>query len=189
MTKILLLGSGFLGSAIFARLYAINNVDITILDRKDPMSIISANYDSQRIMERYAKDFDYNDVYNEKQYGDEKRKTFFKFRFIDWINEKFEGDNSYDIVIHSGSIYDTRYSEVNETETLNVNIRGTKNIIDNLKGNPLFIYLSSINVYGDQANYPQEEIDEDHTIPNPRSFLNYTLYSAENMIKSSNLII
>lgn len=183
-TKILLIGSGFLSSAIFARLYAINNVDITIMDRKDPMGIISHNYDSQRIMQRYAKDFDYDDVFTEKQYGDEKRNTFFKFKFIDWVNENFNGEG-FDIVVHGGSIYDTRYSDVNETETLNVNVKGTKNILDNLTGNPLVMYLSSINVYGDQSTCPHEEIDEDSTIPNPKSFLNYTLYSTENLLKAS----
>ncbi|HEX5518887.1 MAG TPA: NAD(P)-dependent oxidoreductase, partial [Candidatus Nitrosocosmicus sp.] len=118
-----------------------------------------------------------------------KRKMSFKFYFVDWVNEHLDAYGDYDIIIHAGSIYDTKYSSRNEFETLNVNIKGTKNIIDSIpigrQKKPLFIYLSSLNVLGDQSVYAYDEIDEDSAIPNPKGILNYSLYSAENLLKSN----
>lgn len=187
MTRILLIGSNFLASAIFAKLFAFNDIDITLLDRKDPTTIQNYNNDTYRILRKYCQSMRYQDLYNGRVFGDAKNNKKITFSFKDWVNEPLFGMGGFDIIIHAGSIYDNLYAQRNQKETQAVNILGLNNILNGINPmadkRPLFIHMSSINVYGDQTNKNEELVTED-SIPNPQSLLDFTLYTQENMLKA-----
>ena len=152
---------------------------------KTPLIIQNPNNEVRRFIERYCKDLTYEDEYNMRTFGDPKRNIKVRFAFKDWINEPLELD--YDIIIYTGCIYDPLYAQANSKETLNIATQGLFNLIRNIKSNrernPLLIFMSSVNVYGDQSENKEEEITE-NTIPNPKTVLELSLYNQENMIKS-----
>lgn len=191
MIRILLIGSNFLSALVLTRLCGFNDSYITVLDRRDPTVIKNFNQDVFRIMQRWCKNLRYRDLYNGTEFGDPKRNIKIKFIFKDWVNESLSNGN-YDIIFHTGNIYDSLYAQANPTDTYNVNVKGTMNILNNLDSivnssgekNPLFIQMSSINVYGDQTNNNgDEEITEDKTVPNPQDVLNFSLFTQENLVK------
>jgi nucleoside-diphosphate-sugar epimerase len=198
-TNILLIGSNFLAAHILVRLLSFENVHVTVMDRKDPVNIINYNQDVYRIFKHYLKDLKYRDLYTGKSFGDPKRNIKLSFVFKDWVKEFVHspGQASYiDIIINAGNIYDRLYANYNKKETMNVNIGGMHNLLENIPTliearqsdqKSLLIDLTSVNVYGDQSSVnpnQQDEITEDDTTPNPKDLLNYTLYTQENMIKA-----
>jgi nucleoside-diphosphate-sugar epimerase len=193
MLKILLIGSNFLSSALFVRLCSFNDTHVIVLDRKDPMTIMNYSQDTYNIIKKYCKNLNYRNLYDDEEFGDPKRNIKVTFKFHDYINESIDL-TGVDIVVYSGAIYDSIYSRHNRKETMNVNVNGLHNILNSLEKitngirtdgkKPLFIHMSSINVYGDQTNHKDEEITEDSTVPNPKDLLNLSLYTQENMVKS-----
>ena len=183
--KVLLLGSNYLAGLVFTRLCGFNDMEVTVMSNKDPLGIQNQNNDVYRIIRRYCKGISYRDTYNSsKTYGDPKRNLKLNFIFKDYINQPVELKN-YDIIINCAAIYDTLYAQANPRETLNVNVHGLYNIINgitsNADRNPLFIQMSSINVYG-VAQKGDGEITED-TPPNPQDLLGISLLTQENMVK------
>jgi nucleoside-diphosphate-sugar epimerase len=195
VTNVLLLGSNFASAQILTSLLSQDNTNVTVVDRRDPLVIRNMNQDVFRIVKNYCYlphyTINYRDLYEGTEFGDKKRGIFLSFLFKDWVHEDMTAElTNADIIIHSGSIYDTIYAQSNQLDTMNVNVNGMFNILRTLKNiqsikKKLFIYMSSINVYGDQSANSQEQIiTEDETIPNPKSLIDFTLFNAENMVKS-----
>lgn len=189
----MILGSNFLSASLFVRLCGLDNTHIYVMDRKDPTTIMNYNQDVYNIFKKYCKKLTYRDLYNDTEFGDPKRNIKITFLFNDWTKENIILNNYMDIIINTGSVYDTVYAEHNPKETLNVNINGMHNLLNRVDKiynslsddkRKLFIQCSSINVYGDQTNKNEEEITEDSTVPNPKDLLNYSLYAQEQMLKS-----
>lgn len=89
------------------------------------------------------------------------RKSHFN---INLANDKPELNRQFDIVIHSaGKAHSTSNSIYEKTIIFNVNVQGTKNLLDSLsKSLPkYFVFISSVSVYG--LNYG-ENIDESHPL-------------------------
>jgi nucleoside-diphosphate-sugar epimerase len=193
MTNVILLGSNFMSAQIAVSLLGHDDTSVTVVDRKDPLTIRNVNQDMVNIVKKYCLlptyQISYRDEYEGTQFGDDKRKIFLSFIFKDWVHEDISDIlKDADVIIHSGCIYDTIFSNANPKETLDVNINGTYNIISQLNklddAGKLFLFMSSINVYGDQSGNKEEMITEDGSIPNPKDLLNLSLYTAENIIKS-----
>lgn len=200
-TNILIIGSNFLASSLLVRLTGFNDVNITVLDRRDLLTIVNYNNECYHMFRKYCSDLTYRKMMasGSRQYGDPQRNMFMSFKFIDFVTEDiFSKDIPIpDIIFHCGSVYDRLYAENNPRETLNINVIGTLNIIKSLKKaiessdnpgkKPLFIQFSSINVYGDQKKTGQtvqkNMIDETAT-PNPQDLLNYSLYGEEKLIQT-----
>lgn len=91
-----------------------------------------------------------------------------------------------DIIIHAAAIIPPKaYKKPDDTKE--VNIGGTKNIIDALKSfdsEAKIIYTSSIVVYGDRLDNP---IITNRDKPNPNDIYGKTKVEAENIIKNSGL--
>lgn len=171
------------------------------MDRKDPIVLLNYNQTARDRFKQYCQGYTYKNSYDLKDFGDPKRNLKITWLFYDWVNNKLDYPlEKIDIILHTGSIYDTKYSNVNKKDVMNVNIDGMYNVLSQLgticggrsdetstpdkSKNPLFVHFSSINVYGDQTNKMQQEITEDKTVPNPQDLLNFTLFTQENMIKS-----
>lgn len=197
MLNILIIGSNFLSALAFVSACSFNNAHIYIMDRKDPIVLLNYNQTARERFQQYCKGYTYKNSYDLKGFGDPKRKLKITWLFYDWVNNRLEYPlEKMDIILHTGSIYDTKYASVNKKDVMNVNIGGMYNVLSQLgqicggrsepdkSKNPLFVHFSSINVYGDQTNKMEKEITEDVTVPNPKDLLNFTLYTQENMVKS-----
>jgi nucleoside-diphosphate-sugar epimerase len=193
LTNLVLIGSNFLSAQILTSVLGHDNTKVTVVDRKDPLTIRNMNQDVYRIVKNYCMlpsyTISYRDLFEGTVFGDKKRGIYLSFLFRDWTREDISDlIKDADIVIHSGSVYDTIFAEANQLETMNVNILGLFNVLKQVKNSekkPLFLFMSSLNVYGDQRGREnQQEITEDSTIPNPKSLIDFSLFNAENMIKS-----
>lgn len=70
----------------------------------------------------------------------------------------------YDIIIHLAAIEDQKFLLKYPNKAFDINFNGTKNIVDNLSSNQLFVYFSTNIVYG---NIKKTPLDETHqTLPN-----------------------
>jgi nucleoside-diphosphate-sugar epimerase len=201
-TNILIIGSNFLASSLLLRLTGFNNVNITVVDRKDVTTIVNYNNECYHMFRKYCSDLTYRKLLTSgsRKYGDPQRNMFMSFRFVDFVTEDIfsTGIPIPDIIFHCGSVYDRLYAENNPRETLNINVFGTLNIIKSLQKAvesqgidtnfkvPLFIHFSSINVYGDQktGQVVQKNMIDETATPNPQDMLNYSLYSEEKLIQT-----
>lgn len=199
-TNVLIIGSNFLVSSLLVRLSGFNNINITILDRKDVVTVTFYNNECYHMFRKYCSDLTYRKMMTAgyKQYGDPNRNMFMSFRFIDFVTEDiFEKVPVPDIIFHCGSVYDRLYAENNPRETLNINVAGTLNILNSLKKaidsqqgtekkKPLFVQFSSINVYGDQktGQTVQKNMIDETAEPNPQDLLDYSLYAQEKLLRT-----
>jgi nucleoside-diphosphate-sugar epimerase len=194
-TKILLIGSGFLASSIFVRLCSHENTHVIVMDRRDPTTITFFNQDTKNIFTKYCRKYQYADSFTGKEFGDPKRNIKISFLMKDYVSEPVHSTaqeasllSDVNLVVYAGAIYDSVFSLHNPNETDRVNIQGITNLVRNYVpniGNPIFIHMSSLNVYGDQSEFSGAEITEDSTTPNPRDVLNLSLYQQENIIRAS----
>lgn len=186
-TNILIFGSNFIASQIFGATLAYDKVHVTVMDRKDPLVIQNQNQTTRDIISRYCEGMTYRDFFKEKAFGDRKTGKKISFMFKDWVNEEIDLSN-YDIIFHTGCIYDTLYADYNSRDTWNVATSGLHNVLTQLKlseKRPLFVFISSINVYGDQLNNETDEELTEETDPNPQDNLNQSLLQQENYIKQN----
>ena len=63
----------------------------------------------------------------------------------------------FDVIIHLAAIQNPKFIKRNPEKTFDINFNGTRNIVDNLRSNQLFIYFSSNIVYGNIKKYPITE--------------------------------
>lgn len=200
-TNVILFGTNFLAAQIFVALCSFTDINITVIDRKDPYILQTFNRDVFNIFNRYLPGVTTRDFYNAKIFGDKPSNRTISLVFKDWVNEDIEMYISdSDIIINAGGIYDSQYAKNNPKDTLFVSTQGLYNLLKQVQKNsfpyksngnkrPLFIQMSSVNVYGDQSGdqTPLEdkpEITEENTTPNPIDILNLSLYQQENMVKS-----
>ncbi len=88
-----------------------------------------------------------------------------------------------DFVIHLAAVSNIDFCEKNQQLAHQVNVQGTKNIINTLKGsNTLLFFLSSSMVF-DGKNSPYKEMDQ----PNPINYYGRTKYTAEQLIQNSDV--
>lgn len=88
-----------------------------------------------------------------------------------------------DVVIHSASLSNLDYCEVNKKEAFRVNVSGTENVIRECrKFNSLLVFISSNAVFNG-LNPPYSEDDK----VNPINYYGETKVLCENLIKKSNL--
>jgi nucleoside-diphosphate-sugar epimerase len=70
-------------------------------------------------------------------------------------------NNSFDLVIHAaGKAHSVPKTEIQKAEFYNVNVLGTKNLLDGLENSTIpkeFVFISSVSVYGQESG---KEIDE-----------------------------
>lgn len=193
-TNIVIFGSNFLASQLFVAACGFNDSKITVIDRKDPLIIKGLNYDTFRIIQNHCPDITIKDCYSGRIYGDKTANRQISFVFKDWVHEPIDVYlEDADIIIHAGCIYDKEYSENNPQDTTEVAIKGMNNILYNLKEfalvgdkRPLFMFMSSLNVYGDQSSNTSKDemLTEDNTIPNPKKLIDLSLYQQENIVRS-----
>jgi len=199
-TNLLIVGSGFLAAQCLVRAAGFNDVSITVIDRKDPLTIINYNQDVFRMFQRYCRDISYKDIMNPqslKKYGDPKRNIEFKFKFLDIEKEDrwWEHIDCPDIIFNAGGIYDRLYAELNPNATVETNTdfitsltRGINGLAEKEGKKPLFIHFSSINVYGDMSHMKGEKaVIDESTKPNPIDPLNKSLLNQEQLVTLSAL--
>lgn len=88
-----------------------------------------------------------------------------------------------DFVIHSASISDVDYCEKNKKEARSVNIRGTKNIIEQCK-----IYKSKIIFISSNALFDgNKDTYKESDIPHPLNYYGKTKLIGENLVKESTI--
>ena len=86
-----------------------------------------------------------------------------------------------DLVFHLAAISNVDYAIQNPVKTYDVNVRGTLNLLEEIRKNPIhkFIYVSSSHVYGIPQCIP---MDEKHPIA-PREPYSASKAAAENIVK------
>ena len=95
--------------------------------------------------------------------------------------ETLEGiTNSVDFVFHLAAISNVDYAVKNPVKTYDVNVRGTLNLLEEVRKNPVqkFVYVSSSHVYGVPQYIP---IDEKHPLA-PREPYSASKAAAENIV-------
>lgn len=92
-------------------------------------------------------------------------------------------DYSPDIVIHTAAIATPDYCDKHKEEAKNVNIEGTKYIIDACKKNGCKIVFITTNGVYDGENPPYDE----DTLPNPIDYYGFTKYEGEKMVQASGI--
>ena len=104
-----------------------------------------------------------------------KNKNFF-FSTIDITNsvklKNYFKKKNFDIVLHFAAQAGVRYSLINPTKYINVNIYGFLNVINCVKNGKVskFIYASSSSVYGDSKKFPLKE----NNITQPKNIYGYS---------------
>lgn len=182
----LILGSGYLAAVCLVRAAGFNDNNITIVDRKDPLTIVNYNQDVYRLFKRYCKNIDYKammDPFTKVKCGDPKRNMEIKFKLRDFEHgdEWWDGIPPPDIVFNASPIYDRLYGAQNPEATSYINCRSIENILKGIKAmdsKPFFVQFSSVNVYGDQSENTDKVITE-RTKPNPIGPVNTSLYFQE----------
>ncbi len=93
---------------------------------------------------------------------------------LDGINE------GVDFVFHLAAISNVDYAVKNPVKTYDVNVRGTLNLLEEVRKNPVqkFVYISSSHVYGVPQYIP---IDEKHPLA-PREPYSASKAAAENIV-------
>ncbi len=87
-----------------------------------------------------------------------------------------------DIIIHLGALTGLKNCQENKDEAYNVNVNGTKNIIDAcIKSNSKLIFISTREVYGEIKNTESKEEDE----LNPMNVYGKTKKIAEELIENA----
>lgn len=74
-------------------------------------------------------------------------------------NDRLVGEiiGGMDLVYHLAAQISVQKSMKNPSETMEVNVEGTKNLVKNLPRNARFVYFSSAAVYGEQKEFPIKE--------------------------------
>ena len=87
---------------------------------------------------------------------------------------------SVDLVFHLAAISNVDYAVKNPVKTYDVNVRGTLNLLEEVRKNPVqkFVYISSSHVYGVPQYIP---IDEKHPLA-PREPYSASKAAAENIV-------
>lgn len=97
-------------------------------------------------------------------------------KFINKIKPKF--------IIHTAAKTDLEWCETNKDEAFDVNVVGTKNILNAAKKNHAYlIFVSSTGVYANTKNTNYSESDK----IDPRTWHHKTKIEAENLIRGSNI--
>lgn len=148
-------GAGYIGTSLVPALLE-RNYDVTVLD--------NLMYDQNVLLENYIKD-NFSFVY-----GDVRDKQTIK-----------ELTSKSDAVIHLASIVGAPACKKNETLAKEVNVDGTKNIVDQLSGDQILLFASTGSVYGKIEGM----CNEDWT-PNPLSLYGSTKLDGERMALNLN---
>jgi len=84
-----------------------------------------------------------------------------------------------DIIIHTAALTDVEYCQTHQDESYNINVRGTKNLIDCLNNPKIkFIFISSDYVYdGVKGNFNEQ------SSTNPLNYYGKTKLEAEQIVK------
>ncbi len=108
----------------------------------------------------------------------------FKFYKGDIFDNKIlnKAINNCDIVIHLAASLGVKNTDINQIECLDVNIYGTKNILNAARKNKikLFLYSSSSEIYGDQKKFPINE----NSKPQNKSVYATSKIAAENYVRA-----
>ncbi len=148
-------GAGYIGTSLVPALLE-RNYDVTVLD--------NLMYDQNVLLEYYIKD-NFSFVY-----GDIRDKQIIK-----------ELTTKSDVVIHLASIVGAPACKKNETLAKEVNVDGTKNIVDQLSNDQILLFASTGSVYGKIEGM----CNEDWT-PNPLSLYGSTKLDGERMALNLN---
>ncbi len=148
-------GAGYIGTSLVPALLE-RNYDVTVLD--------NLMYDQNVLLEYYIKD-NFSFVY-----GDIRDKQIIK-----------ELTTKSDAVIHLASIVGAPACKKNESLAKEVNVDGTKNIVDQLSNDQILLFASTGSVYGKIEGM----CNEDWT-PNPLSLYGSTKLDGERMALNLN---
>lgn len=87
---------------------------------------------------------------------------------------------SPDLLIHNAALTSPGYCEQNKEEATQINVEGTRNLIEHFNGEK-FIYISTHWVFdGKKGDYTEEDT------PNPLNHYGLTKFQAEELVKNSN---
>tara|TARA_B100000579_G_C22748254_1_gene812682 strand:- start:209 stop:1144 length:936 start_codon:yes stop_codon:yes gene_type:complete len=143
-------GSGYIGTSLVPALLK-RDYEVTVLD--------NLMYDQNVFLECYInKNFSFI-------YGDIRDQSTIK-----------KLASKSDVVIHLASIVGAPACKKNETLAKEVNVDGTKNIIDHLSNNQILLFASTGSVYGKIEGMCNEDWD-----PNPLSLYGSTKLEGERM--------
>jgi dTDP-4-dehydrorhamnose reductase len=99
--------------------------------------------------------------------------------------EKYISENKPEIIIHAAALTDVCLCEENKMEAFEVNVVGTRNLVnacENLDSKCYFVFISTACVfYGDKGNYVETDM------PNPKNWYAFTKLRAEDSVKYSGL--
>lgn len=154
--------SGTVGIEVLRKLVEMDNIKLTVFDKKTP-----------RVTKLYAPFLNKIDLI----YGDLSHEVD-----ISWIPDDL------DVVIHLAAIIPP-LADAQPDLTYKVNVRGTKQLIKVLESNSpnaFLMYSSSISVYGDRVLNPEITID-DPLNPSEGDLYGRTKVEAEELIKCSQL--
>lgn len=186
--NILVLGSSFITSAIIKSLLYIKDVNIIVVDRKDPhyslnMNLLSGIKALSTAVPDLKKSFDYTKGFKLEP------NTPLSFLFRNPLSDSMElyqelSKVPIDIVIDSGMMSDPYYCNGNPLDCTRINTEYPTRILSVLNKLPstpqLYINLSNGIVYGKQKTFP---IKED-VIPNPIGVRAGSLLARENIVSS-----
>lgn len=133
--RIVLLGSSHLASHISLHLMRLHNMQLYVIDRKDP---------NQIFLNPEMKNF-YGDPRITTLYWSEKD---FETNFIDLQRSQ---ETKADIIINTINIQDEQYSDYNPLETMNINTVFTTALMDSLRKSDwdgVLMHMSTAKVYG-----------------------------------------
>lgn len=171
LRRIVVLGSNHLSSYIVLHLLRLQNIEIHVIDRKDPHQIL---LNSQMVKYR-----DDNRVY----YHHWSERDF-QLNFIDRL--KFYDDKPIDTVINGLYVQDELYSEINPIETMNTNAVWTSILMETLRKGDFegtLIHLGTAKIYGVKSNQTVDikPIPEGRP-PEPKGMKAVSRYVQENII-------
>ena len=120
------------------------------------------------------------DIYENKSLQHKNFKFYKGDIFEDKILNK--AINNCDIVIHLAASLGVKNTDTNQIECLDVNIYGTKKILNAARKNKikLFLYSSSSEIYGDQKKFPIKE----NSKPQNKSVYATSKIVAENYVRA-----
>lgn len=119
---------------------------------------------------------------------DEKYYTYYPPREVMDLQDKEKICNFFelskpDLVIHAASLTDVDYCELHQGEAHQVNVEGTRNIIEACKkANVKLVYISTDFIFdGQKGNYGEDDITR------PINYYGKTKFMAEVLVKNSGL--
>lgn len=191
ITNIVVLGSSYITSAIIRTLLYLPDVNIVVIDRKDPHYVLNQNLlEGMQALSTTVSDLKKNVDYTKgfKLTPGDSLSFLYYNPITDSlkIHEELSKLDKIDIVVDSAMMFDPHYAESNIIDTCNINTTYPTaffSVLNKLSSIPqLYINLSSGIVYGKQPNnaLPTKEV----SLTNPVGMRAGSLLARESIVQA-----